>query len=111
MNSLEDYMLKVRDCLNLIVRDWQKALKGTAENLVIINNDREDTIKVDSNKNRLLYTIQGIAEGIKIKEEDSDDIITDLGVKLDKRFDLNSKDESDFDNAIDGDEDIKDKNM
>ena len=56
VDGLEDYMLKVRDCLNLIVGDWQKALEGTTENLAIIDEDGEDIIEVDDNTMGLLYT-------------------------------------------------------
>jgi hypothetical protein len=77
----------------------------------VIDNDGEDTIKVDSNKDGLLYTTQEVAEGIKIKEEDFDDVTTDLGVESDERFDPDSKDESDFDDVINSDEDVRDKNI
>ena len=55
IDGLEDYMLKVRDCLNLTVGDQQKALEGIAENLAIIDEDREDIIEVDDNTISLLY--------------------------------------------------------
>jgi hypothetical protein len=74
-------------------------------------DDGEDTIEVDSNEDGLLYTAREVAEGIKIKEEDLDDVTTDLGVKSNERFDLDSEDESDFDDAINGDEDAGDENM
>jgi hypothetical protein len=111
VDGLEDHMLKVRDCLNLTIGDWQTALKGTAENPAVINDDREDTIKVNSNEDRLLYTTREVAEGIKIKEEDLDDVTTDSGVESDKRFDSDSEDESDFDDVINGDEDVGDENI
>ena len=75
-------MLKVRECLNLTVGDQQKALKGTAENLAIVDKDREDTIKVDDNTISLLYTTQEVVEGIKIKEEDKNDVTTNLSINL-----------------------------
>jgi len=80
INGLKDYMLKVRDCLNLTIGDWQKALEGTAKNLAIIDKDREDTIEVDNNTIGLLYTAQEVVEGIKIKEEDKNDVTTNLGI-------------------------------
>jgi len=38
-------------------------------------------------------------------------VITNLGVKLDERFNLDEEGEFDWDNAIDGDKDIADENM
>jgi hypothetical protein len=58
-----------------------------------------------------LYTTQEVTKGIKIKKKDSNNIITNSGVKSDKRFNLNSKDKSDFNNAINSDKDIKNKNI
>ena len=77
----------------------------------MIDKDRESIIEVDSNEDGLLYTAKEVAEGITIKQEDENDITTDLGVELDKRFDLEEEEESDFNDAIDGDEDIEDENM
>jgi len=77
----------------------------------VINEDGESTIKVDSNEDSLLYTTKEVAKGIIIKQEDENDITANLGVKLDKRFNPNKEDESDFDNDINGDEDMQDKNM
>jgi len=77
----------------------------------VINKDREFIIKVDSNEDSLLYTAKEVAKGITIKQEDENDVIANLGVKLDKRFNPNKEDESDFDNDINGDEDMQDKNM
>ena len=48
-------------------------------------------------------------EGITIKEEDKNKVTTDLGVDLDERFDPDS--ESDFNNNVDGDENVDDENM
>ena len=110
MDGSEDYMLKVRDCLNLTVGDWQKAPKGTVENPAIIDEDREDIIKVDDNTIGLLYTAQEVAEGIKIKEEDKNNVTTDLGINSEQDFDLD-KEESDFNDIIDGDEDMEDENL
>jgi len=59
----------------------------------------------------LLYTIKEVAKGIIIKEEDKNNIITNLGILLNKRFNLNKEGEFDFNDAIDSDEDIADKNM
>ena len=39
----EDHLLKVRDCPNLTVGDWQKAPEGTAENPAVIDEDGEST--------------------------------------------------------------------
>jgi hypothetical protein len=57
-----------------------------------------------------LYTAQEVAEGIKIKEEDKNNVTTDLGINSEQDFDLD-KEESDFNNIINGDEDIEDKNL
>jgi len=111
VDGLEDHLLKVRDCLNLTVGDWQKAPKGTVENLAVINEDGESTIEVDSNEDGLLYTAKEVAEGITIKQEDENDVTPDSGVESDERFDLDKEEESDFDNVIDGDKDIEDENM
>lgn len=53
VDGSEDHMLKVRDCPNLTVGDWQKALEGIAENPAVIDDDGEDTIEVDSNEDGL----------------------------------------------------------
>jgi hypothetical protein len=58
-----------------------KALEGIAKNLAIINNDRKDIIKVNSNEDGLLYTAREVAKGIKIKEEDLDHVTTNLSIK------------------------------
>jgi hypothetical protein len=50
-----------------------------------------------------------VEEGVIIKEEREEDIITNSGVKSEERFNLNS--ESDFDDDIDGDEDMDDENI
>ena len=52
-----------------------------------------------------------MAKGIIIKEEDKNNIITNLGILLNKRFNLNKEGEFDFNNAIDSDKDIADKNI
>ena len=52
-----------------------------------------------------------MAKGIIIKEEDKNNIITNLGILLNKRFNLNKEGESDFDNAINGNEDMADENI
>ena len=67
IDGLEDHLLKVRDCLNLTIRDQQIALEGTIENLAVINEDGESTIEVDSNKDSLLYTAKEVAKSIIIK--------------------------------------------
>jgi hypothetical protein len=58
-----------------------------------------------------LYTTKEVVEGITIKQEDENNIATDSGVKSDKRFDLDKEDKSDFDDDIDRDKDMQDKNM
>jgi hypothetical protein len=68
-----------------------------------------DIIEVEDNDNGLLYTAQEVAEGITIKEEDKNNMTTDLGVSSNERFDTDS--ESDFDDDINGDEDINDENI
>jgi len=110
VDGSEDHMLKVRDCPNLTVGDWQKAPEGTAENPAIIDEDGEDTIEVDDNTMGLLYTAQEVAEGIKIKEEDENDVTTDSGIDSEQDFDPDEE-ESDFDDIIDGDEDMEDENL
>ena len=56
-----------------------------------------------------MYTAQEVEEGITIKEEDKNKVTTDLGVDSDKRFDPDS--ESDFNDDVDGDENVDDKNI
>jgi hypothetical protein len=111
VDGTEDHMLKVRDCPNLTVRDWKRAPEGSAENPTMIDEDGEDTIKVDDNAKGLLYTAKEVVKGIKIKEEDENDVTTDSGINSEEYFDPDKESESDFDNAIDGDEDIHDENM
>jgi hypothetical protein len=57
----------------------------------------------------LIRTAREVDEGITIKKEDENEVTTDSGVESEDRFDPES--ESDFDDAIDGDEDIDDENM
>ncbi len=83
----------------------------TEENPAVIDDDVLDTIEVDDNERGLLYTAREVVEGITIKEEDKNDVTTDLGVESVDRFDPNKDDESDFDDVIDGDEDRADENM
>ncbi len=109
VDSAEDHLLKVQDCLNLDFDDWQKALEGTTKNPTIIDDDGRDIIEVDDNDQGLLYTVQEVEEGITIKEEDKNEVITDSGVDLDERFDPDSK--SDFNDDVDGDENVDDENM
>jgi hypothetical protein len=111
IDGSEDHLLKIRDLPNITVGDWEKAPKGTEENLAIIDDDVLDTIEVDDNKRGLLYTAQEVAEGITIKEEDENDVTTDSGVDSVDSFDPDEDDESDFDDDINGDEDIEDENM
>lgn len=88
-------------------------MEGTKENPTVINNNIQDIIKVEDNKDRLLYTTREVKEGITIKGKQEEDITTDSRVDLDKRFDPDSEShlESDFDDYIHGDKDIEDKNM
>jgi hypothetical protein len=72
----------------------------------VINKDRESIIKVNSNEDSLLYTTKEVAEDIIIKQEDENDVTANLGVKLDKRFNPNKEDKSNFDDDINGDKDI-----
>jgi hypothetical protein len=75
----------------------------------MVDNDSKDTIEVDDNKEGLLYTAREVEEGITIKEEDENEMTTNLEVELEDRFDPNL--ESNFDDAIDSDKDIDDENM
>ena len=109
VDSSEDHLLKVRDCPNLTVGDWQRALEGSEAAPILVDDNTMDTIEVDDNDNSLLYTAQEVAKGITIKEEDENDVTTDSGVSFNERFDTDS--ESDFDDDINGDEDINDENM
>jgi len=111
INGFEDYLLKIRDLLNITVGDGEKAPEGIEENPAVIDDDVLDTIEVDDNERDLLYTMREVAEGITIKEEDENDVTTDLGVDSVDSFDPNKDDESDFDDDIDRDEDIEDGNM
>ena len=52
-----------------------------------------------------------MAEGIIIKEEDKNNVTIDSGVNLEERFNLDKEDKSDFNNIINSDEDLIDKNM
>ena len=111
MDGSEDHLLKVRDCPHLNYGDWRQTPDGTAENPAIIDDNIVDTIEVDNNERGLLYTAKEVAEGITINEEDENDVTTDSGVSSDERFDPDEEGESDFDDAIDGDEDMADENM
>ena len=77
INRSEDHLLKVQDYLYLTYRDQYQVLNRTTENLVIINDNIIDIIKVNNNERGLLYTIKEVVEGIIIKEEDENNIITD----------------------------------
>ena len=67
---------------------------------------------MNDNKASLLYTVREVAKGVTIKEEDEANVTTDLGVSLYDRFNYRDKDnKSDFNNNIDGDKDINDKNI
>jgi hypothetical protein len=70
-----------------------------------------NTIEVNNNKRGLLYIIKEMAKGIIIKEEDENNIIINLSILLNERFDLDKEGESDFDNVINSNEDIVNKNI
>jgi hypothetical protein len=70
-----------------------------------------DIIKVNNNKRGLLYTIKEVVEGIIIKEKDENNIITDLSILLDERFNPNKEGESDFNNVINSNKDMADENI
>ena len=109
VDGSEDHLLNVWDCPNLTISDWQQALKGSATALILVDDNTIDMIEVEDNDDGLLYTAQEVAKGITIKEEDKNNITTNLGVSFNKRFNTDS--ESDFDDNINGDKDINDENM
>ena len=57
IDSSEDHLLKVRDCPNLTIRDWQQAPKGTKDAPISIDDNIKDTIEVKDDDNSLLYTV------------------------------------------------------
>jgi hypothetical protein len=64
---------------------------GTNSALILINdNDVGDMIKVDDNDNSLLYTAQEVAKGVTVKVEDENNVITNLGVSFNERFNPDS---------------------
>ena len=75
---------------NLTIRDWQQAPKRTKDAPISINDNIGDTIEVKDDDNGLLYTAQEVAEGIKIKLKDENNITTDLGVSSNEAFDPDS---------------------
>jgi hypothetical protein len=109
IDSSEDHLLNVWDCLNLTIRDWQQAPEGIKEALISIDDNVEDMIEVEDEDNSLLYTIWEVAERIKIKVEDENNVTIDLRVSFDEAFDPDSK--SDFDDDIDSDEDRDNENI
>lgn len=60
-----------------------------------------------------MYTIKEVVEGIIIKEEDKNNIITNLGVELEERFNpkVNRVSKLDFNKEVNRDKDINNKNM
>jgi len=68
-------------------------------------------IKVDDDDNSLLYITRKVIKGIIIKIKDKNNIIINSKVFFNKRFDLNSQSESDFDDDINSDEDENDENI
>ena len=75
---------------DITVGDWQRALEGTAENSALVGDDDdiEGTMEVDNNEEGLLYTAREVEEGVTIKEEREEDVITDSGFESEERFDL-----------------------
>jgi hypothetical protein len=64
---------------------------GTNSALILIDdNDVGDMIKVDDNDNSLLYTAQEVAKGVTVKVEDENNVITNLGVSFNERFNPDS---------------------
>jgi hypothetical protein len=109
VDGSEDHLLNVRDCLNLTIGDWQQAPEESATAPILVDDNTMDMIEVEDNNDGLLYTAQEVTKGITIKEEDKNNMTTDLGVSFNERF--NTDLESDFDDDINGDEDIDDENM
>jgi hypothetical protein len=109
VDSSEDHLLKVWDYPNLTIGDWQRALKGSEAAPILVDDNTIDIIKVDNNDNGLLYTAQEVAKGITIKEEDKNNVTTNLGVSSNERFNTDS--ESDFDDNINGNKDINNENI
>jgi hypothetical protein len=68
-------------------------------------------IKVDDDDNSLLYITRKVIKGIIIKIKDKNNIIINSKVFFNKRFDLNSQSESDFNDDINSDEDENDENI
>jgi hypothetical protein len=52
-----------------------------------------------------------VAEDIIIKKEDKNNITINLSILLDKRFNLDKEKESNFNNTINSNEDIANKNI
>jgi hypothetical protein len=90
VDGSKDHLLKIQDCPNLTIRDWQQAPKGTKDTPILINDNIRDTIKVEDNDNSLLYTAQEVAKGITIKVKDKNNITTNLGVSSNEAFDPDS---------------------
>ena len=55
--------------------------------------------------------MQEVIKGIKIKEKDKNNLTTNLSVNLKQYFNLSKEEESDFNNAINSNKGIKDKNL
>jgi hypothetical protein len=91
----------------MTIGDWQRALEGTAENPAMVPDEADigDSIEVDCRDGGYLYKDGDTA----IKEEDENDITTDLSDESDEYIDYDSQ--SDFDEDADGDEDEEDENM
>ena len=79
----------------------------------MVNGEAGEIIEVDNNDSGYLYTIKEVAKGIIIKEEDKNNITTDSGIESEERFDpeINGLSESDFDEEVNGDEDINNENI
>src|SRR5947199_2367896 len=70
VDGSEDHLLKIRDLPDITVGDWQqRAPEGTTENPAPVNDD--DDIE------GTLYTAREVEEGVTIKEEREEDVITD----------------------------------
>lgn len=104
----QDHELSIRDLPNIIVGDWTKVPEATIENPIVIP-DNGETIEVDNDTQGLLYTAREVDEGIVIKEENEEDVITGSGDESNQSFDYDS--ESSFDDNVDSDEDEQDEDI
>jgi hypothetical protein len=84
VDGSEYYLLKIRDLPDITVGDWQRASEGTAENPALVDDDVEDTIEVYNNEEGLLYTAREVEEGVIIKEDREEDVITNSGNEIEE---------------------------